>query len=707
MIGLWLGVLAAAGPYAAVERWEPGTLGALPTPWVVAADPTESSVAVLDASGRLTLVDAHSLHVRWQVPFVLGDGKVAGDLRFGPRGLAVVAGARDEPLRVAIVEPQTGRIEPLGRTPSGAVLLDLRWLDDGDVLTRTREPDPTSPIDGLHERRWGPEPTEREVGAWDTHRRVRAADSDRVFVDATSRHLDRSGRLDLKVAYRVWDNPWDPTTARPLKACPEWSETVRVSADGRVAYTMGQVRCVYDLDGGDVVAWETKRAPFWSSLSPDGARVVERHGSGGRRQGVVRSTRNGEVLLELGDLDGAVFTRDDGLITWSSHRLRSMSLIDGAVRWTVPLDGEVVQVQPAPDARSIALVEQVRADSGARVRVIGHDGSVRATLDDIEGVRGFSHGGRLLFVSVRSDHLGVVDLRDPVAPTPGAHRAGVTALHLPQAGGVLSGDAEGLVRWAHEGQLRAWGASGEVRDLVLDANEVVALTAVEDPDDGTTGFSVLRQPVDDARLGKRATVASDALQARLTRDGKEVLVFSREGATQGPAGRGRAKSLPGFVGRDGGVGPDPETVVVVPGRTRFLAALQGDAGDKAYAWSFSRRGPVSAYGLGIGHPAMIATDGRRVVVLDARGSGKAFDGGGHSDLVVPDGGALCCVAVGGGVIAVATERGAVHVFSSHDGDRIETLSPDFSSEPSAVAVSHDGARIAVGSEGGEVVVFAR
>ncbi len=707
MLGLLIGLLAYAGPYREVQRWDPGTLGALPSPWVFAVDPSDARVAVLDASGRVTLADARTLEVLWQVPVARGEAPVLGDLAFGPSGLAIVAGPRDDALRVAVLDPETGRIEPRGRTPEGAQLLELRWLDDGDLLTRTREPDAGSPVDGLHERRWGPQPLEREIAAWIPARRYPARRAPRVFVDTTVRRLDRGGQLDVKIQYTVWDDPWDPRSARPLKPCPEWSESIHVSDDGRMAYTMGQIRCVYDLDSGEVVAWETRQVPFWSALSPDGALVVERHGRLGRRYGVVRDARTGEQRFELDDVDGAAFTVDGGLAVWGNYRLRIVNLADGAPRWSVPLDGDVVEVHVSDDGGAVALVERVVADQEPRVRVFSANGRLLATVDDVARVRGFSDGGQLLLLQVRRDHLGVVDLRDPAPPGTSAHRAGVHVLRIDDEGVVLSGDDEGRIRRGQGDDVATWRMRGEVRDLVRLGEEILALAVEPMSDEGPYVWRLARQPMLLDRRGRDVTIARDARNAWLTLDGREVLVFDGKGPSIRTAGKGKPREVPAFAGRDGGLGPDPERIVMVPEKDRFVAPLDGEVSDRAHAWSLTKRLPVATYAIGMGAPTYIAADGKRVVLVDDRGAGRVFDGTGAVELALTSAGEPRGVAVGGGVVAMATSRGMLHIFDALDGDLVQTLDLRLASEPSSVAIAPRGDLIAVGADGGQIVVLQR
>ncbi|TVQ94922.1 MAG: hypothetical protein EA397_00260 [Deltaproteobacteria bacterium] len=705
MLLLLLAVMAFAEPFHEAERWSAGTLGALTLPWVVASDDSDELVAVLDGAGRVTLYDAGRQQVRFRVSVVRATSGVVGAVSFGPRGLAVVAGPRDGELRVAILDPQTGRLEALGRTPAGARVLDLRWLETGELLTRTREPDPSTPVDGLFERRWGPKPSGREVGAWFPHRRVKSARSDRVFVDTTTRSLDRGGRLAIKVNYQVWDDPWDPSSARRLKSCPEWSEVVHVSEDGRMAYTMGQIRCVYDLDEGEVIAWETKQAPFWSAIAPDGSTVVERHGRVGRRYGVVRAATTGEVLLELDDLEGATYTPDAGLLVWGAERLRVVNLADGAVRWSVPVHGSIQAVHPAPDAGAFAVVE--REQGRTQLRVIGNDGRVRATLPDVRGFRGFSATGKLLFVEARPDHVAVLDLRSPVPPPPTAHLAPISALVVDDRGVVLSGDEEGRFRRAREHRAAVWTMQGEVRGLALDDSEVVALAVEPQTEEGPFAWRVARQPLRAEDRGRDALVARDAPEALLASDGSDVLLLGEFSAALAPAGRGRARSLPRWVGRDGGPGPDAETAVRVPGRDRVIAVARDEVGDRAYAWSWTKTAPVATYALGLGTPRIVAADARQVLVLDARGSGRIFGGEakGGVDLALTGSSELCCGAIGGGTVALVTSRGVLHLYLADTGAHHQSFELRLRADPTAVAVSPGGRFVAVGSEAGDVVLF--
>lgn len=701
-----LAQVAVAGPFEPASEWLPGTLGGLPPPWEVAVSPSEDMVAVLDGAGRVTLADADDLEVRWQVPLAFSDRPAHGTLAFGPRGLAVAAGPRDGAVRVAILDPRDGRLQALGRTPEGARVLDLRWTADGDLLTRTREPDGDNPIDSLVERTWGPSPTERLLGTWFRHRRYTGSDTERVFVDVTARSLDRSGNLSMDVRYRVWDDPWDPSSARPLNDCPEWSEVVHVSADGRLAYTMGRIRCIYDLDDGEVVAWETRQVPFWSALSPDGQRVVERHGKGGRRYGVVRNTADGKVQLELDDMEGAVFTRDAGLVVWTSHRLSARNLANGSTRWSLPLDGEVVDLVVAPDAGSYALVERV-SDVRVRVRVIGADGAVRAVVDDVQGVRGFSPGGRLLLLNARSDHLATVDLRAPRSSGPPTHRAIVTALRIDDRGEVVSGDDEGRVRLASGTGVSAWQVPGGVEDLAWAGDELVAISAQPGPTpEEPVVWRVSRWALDDAPR-KPTIIAEDVLGALLLDGGEDVVVFTPEGAEVGPSGRGRSRELLEWGGR--GLGPDPDLAVAMPGRPRVISVLDSGKADKAASWALNRKGPIGNYPVALGRPVAVAAGSKRVAVLDRQGGGRVFklDGGGAVELAAPGGRGQppCCVAMSDEVVVIGTGRGTLRVHDAATGDLLQTLDPHFGATVSAVAVSPGGGWIAVGSDGGELRTY--
>ncbi|MFK7930420.1 MAG: hypothetical protein AB8H79_19685 [Myxococcota bacterium] len=708
---LLLAQIASAQTFEVDQRWLPGTLGALPPPWTAAISPGDDAVAVLDGAGRVTLVDAKTLAVRWQVPLVRGDGRVHGQLAFGPNGLAVAAGPLDEAVRVAVLDERTGTIMPLGRTPKGAKILDLAWLPDGHLRTRSRESEAGTPIDMLMERTWGERPVEREVAAWIPARRVPSARSNRVFVDVTQRSLTKSGSLVVDVRYRVWDDPWDPATARPLKDCPEWSEVVHVSDDGRLAYTMGQVRCVYDLDTAEVVAWETKQVPFWSALSPDGSHVIERLGRGGRSYGAVRDTRTGDVAFQLEGMEGATFTGDGVVLSWTAHRIEAMSLATGARDWAVLLDGEVMDVRVSPSTGVVVLAERLLDGGRLRLRMLSPAGKVLGTLDDVDGIEGFSDSGRRMIVRARSNALQVVDLTAPAVARPRTHRAGLTALVIDDACQLASGDEEGRVRWARGDTSRTWQVPGEVRDLVMADGEIVTLSA-EDPIEGEDPvlWRVDRRAPDGDGPRRPPIVGQGFLGGRLTPDGSQVVLL---GGLQEdmvvPAGKGRGRALPSYAGRIGQA-PDPRHFVTLQNRDRFIGVPLGTAADQAHAWGFERAKPVGRYPVPMGRPERVAASADRVAVVDARGGGRVFklDGGGAVDLAEVDGTAgVCCVAVGGPSVLVARGRGRVYVHDARSGDRVQTLDPGFSAAVSAIAVSPKGTCMAVGSEGGEVSVYKR
>jgi hypothetical protein len=65
------------------------------------------------------------------------------------------------------------------------------------------------------------------------------------------------------------------------------------------------------------------------------------------------------------------------------------------------------------------------------------------------------------------------------------------------------------------------------------------------------------------------------------------------------------------------------------------------------------------------------------------------------------------LAVGGGIVALATARGTLLVFDALDGDLVQSHDLRFSSEPSAIAVSPRGDFIAVGGDGGQIVLLRR
>jgi hypothetical protein len=687
----------------------PGSLGALPPPWVAQISPDESAVAVLDGAGRVTLVDTATLAVRWQVPVVRGDTPVSGQIVFGPTGLAVAAGPRDGAPRVVVLDVPSGRLEPLGRAPDGAQVVALSWTPEGTVRTRTREKEAGNPIDVLFDRTWGPKPTERELGAFTPGRRVQPPGQNRAFVDETSRRLDRSGNVAIQVDYRVWDDAWDPRSARSLRDCPEWSQAVHVSEDGRVAYTMGQVRCVYDLDAATVVAWESKQVPFWSTLSPDGALVVERHGKGGRRWGVARKTASGEVLLEIDNMEGAVFTAANSVVAWTPYRLELVRLGDGSRAWSLPVDGEVLEVRVSPNARSIVVLERVVAGARPRLRVLDADGAVRGVVDDIDGILSFSPGSTKLLVKVRSDALAVVDLAKPGVSGPPKHKAALRALAVDDVGHVVSGDDEGRVRVALGTPPVAWEVPGEVVDVVRSGEEIVTLSAQrpQQPGETTRWWVERRVPGDTGR--RPVAVSEQAMGARLLPDAAGVVLFEAEGPFLAPAGRGRATALPVW-GEKGDPGPEVGSFVPIPGKDRILGVPMSSTTDRASAWSFTRRQPVGSYALGLGRPAVLAASARHVVVLDARGGGRVFslEGGGASDLAVVDAAIdPCCAAVGGGIVAVATGRGAVHVHDATSGDLVQVIQPGFAARLSAVSVSPNGDFVAVGSEGGEIATWKR
>lgn len=708
---LALTLLAHAGPFELEQRWLPGTLGALPPPWKAVAAPSGDAVAVLDGRGRVTLLEPDTLAVRWQVPFVRGEGPVQGELTFGPAGLAVAAGPRDEAVRVGIIDVDDGRIQPLGRTPEGALVLDLGWLDDGHLRTRSREPEAGNPIDVLVERTWGDVPSEREVAAWIPARRVEAGDGSRAFVDRTSRSLNKSGSLAVDVKYRVWDDPWDPGTARALKDCPEWSEVVHVSDDGRLAYTMGQVRCVYDLDSGEVVAWETKQVPFWSSLSPNGAMVIERLGRGGRSYGAVRDTRTGEVRLQIEGLEGAVFTGDGSVLAWTTYRLQALTINGGARRWALPLDGEVASVQVAPSTGVIVLAERLADGGRLRLRLVSPQGKVLGAVDDVDGVAGFSESGRQLLVRARADALAVVNLTGPVRTAPRTHRAAVTALVVDDACQLASGDDEGRVRWARGQTSRTWEVPGEVRDVVLATGEIVTLSA-ENPADqeDPVRWRVDRRAPDGDGPRRPPVVGEGYLGGRLTPDGKRVVLLGGlRDDWLAPADKGRGRPLPVYADRDG-KSPDPARFATLPDRDRLVAIPASATADQAEAFSFDRVRPVGRYPMKLGQPERIGVSASRVVVIDGRGGGRVFklDGGGAVDLAAVDGGeGSCCVAVGESTVAAVRARDTVFVHDTASGDLLQSLDPGFSARITAVSVSPDGRCLAVGSEGGELGVWRR
>lgn len=716
---LALSLLVYAGPYSVDQVWQPRTLGALPPPWTASVSPSEDVVAVLDGAGRVTLIDASTLAVRWQVPFVVGDGPVRGELAFGPGGLAVAAGPRDEAVRVGILDPQDGGLTPLGRAPDGSQILDLSWMGGDTLRTRSREPEADNPIDVLMERTWGPSPTEREVAAWIPARRYTAARSERVFIDVTQRGLSRSGGLQIDVRYRVWDDPWDPASARALKDCPEWSEVVHVSDDGRLAYTMGQVRCVYDLDSGEVVAWETQQVPFWSALSPDGARLVERHGKAGRSYGVMRDTRTGEVLYDLPGMREAHFTPAGGLLVWDDYRLEMLDVANGERRWSVPLDGDVVDVQVAPDAGSVVLAERVSDDARLRLRVLDPGGKVRGLVDDVDGIYGFGEGGRRMVVRVRSDAVGIVDLREPGTSGPRMHQAGLRALVVDDDCQVASGDDEGRVRWARGGASRTWNVPGEVVDLLVVDGEIVTLS-VEEPPDREPGDPPAEPEPNRWRIDRRAVdgdgprrppIVGEAFRGgRLTSDGQSVVLLGGpDGDVLAPAGRGRAQVLPDWASKQG-VGPSPAAFATVPGEPRIVAVPDTSTADQALGYSFGRTRPAGRYPLKLGRPEVVAASERRVAVIGPNGAGRVFklEGGGAVDLASVDGGdGTCCAAIGGGVLAVVRSRDVVFVHDATTGDLVQTLDPGFAARLSSVAVSERGDCVAIGSEGGELATWRR
>ena len=169
------------------------------------------------------------------------------------------------------------------------------------------------------------------------------------------------------------------------------------------------------------------------------------------------------------------------------------------------------------------------------------------------------------------------------------------------------------------------------------------------------------------------------------------------------------EATPAWNSRDGG--PDPSTVTAIPGRGRIAAVPVARSATRALAWSFSRKSSVGSYPLGLGRPSLVAAGPRHLAVLDANAAGRAYPldgGGGAVDLALVDGAAEpCCAAMGGGVLAIATARGVIHLHDATTGDLVQVLDPGFVAELTAVAVSPNGDVVAVGSAGGELATFRR
>ncbi|MFT7519646.1 MAG: hypothetical protein ACI9MC_001788 [Kiritimatiellia bacterium] len=708
--------LILAAPFVEAERWSPDSLGGLVSPWEVAVSPSEDLVAIVDGRGRVQLMEADSGEIRWMVPVVRSTGGAQGLASFGPRGLAVAVRAdRQHEMRIVVLNTRDGTIEPLGSAPIDSRVVDIRWTDEGHVITRTRErPTERELGDQLVERTWGGGSTHRNLGAWTGYPKVKASAANRVLVDATRYGLEaarsRRSELQIKPRLEVWDDRWDKSTARKLRSCPEWSPIVRISADGHRAYSQGKVRCTWDLDSGELdAAWEVPEMPWWSALSPDGKRVVERHGKGSKRYGVVRDVITGSWSYQIPELQGAAFTNENSLLVWTDHRLELRNLADGEVRWSVPLDGEVSDVKMSKDARAILVVERMSETSGLRVRVLGPDGTPRAIVSDVEEIRSTSIGGRRLLLQVRQDHLQVVDLHAPVTPRQPAHLASVSVLRVDDRGRVLSGDAEGQVLVRSKGaEPRAWRRAGEVRDARFDGDEVVWLSSVGQYQ-ATKWFVHHSGPASAGRRPPMIAMGADAVL--LTADGRRVVALHDTGPTVGTAGKGRHKRLPVWADTDGGPGPDPELAVLLPGTELVLAPSYVKRPKAALVWAASKREPSARYPLAMGSVVDVAADGQRLVVAAADGGGRVFrlKGGTEPvDLAVVDApGGTCCVGVGGETVVLAAAKGEVHVYSAISGDLEQTLVPSLGGVTTQVAVSSDGRWITVSSETGEIVLFQR
>jgi hypothetical protein len=363
----------------------------------------------------------------------------------------------------------------------------------------------------------------------------------------------------------------------------------------------------------------------------------------------------------------------------------------------------------APDARTVALVERLAADGPARIRIVDPDGQVQAVIDDVYGLRGFSGAGRRLLVDVRGDHLGVVDLRNPVSTGAPTHRASIGALSVDAQGHVTSGDDEGRVRRAAGDDIRAWQVEGEVRDLSVTDAGIVSLSAADGLErDDPIRWRAVGWALDGAPGRRSPVLAEGPTEGRLL--GADVLLFGRGGPLRYVGGKGRGKPVPEWSSRDG-AGPDPKTVVGLPGRDRIAGVPAATSATRALAWSFARKNPVGSYPLGLGRPEIVAAGARYLAVLDARSAGRAFPldgGGGAVDLAVVDGTSEpCCAAVGGAVLAVATTKGVVHVHDATTGDLVQVIDPGFVAALSAVAVSPNGDFVVVASAGGELASFRR
>ncbi len=713
----WLIAVAFGGTYEETQVWRTETLGALERPWSTAMDESWRRLAVLSGDGRLTMLDLGTSEVLWQRSLVRSaKGPVVGSLAFGDNGLAVMAGPLGESLEVELVDRDSGKSKSLGRTTPGAQVLQLGWEDNGVLVSRTREPEDGVPMDVIYERHWGKRQDVRELGVWSMAPRYVAKNSERAFVDETARGLSRSGTLRVDVKYRIWDDLWDSRTARPLTDCPEWTDVIHVSDDGEVAYTMGQIRCVYRLKDGGVVAWETKQIPFWSALSPDGSLVAERHGKGGRTYIALRQSQSGEVLQEFSGGQGARFIGSADIIVWSDYRLEQWIIGAASPAWSVPVDGEVVSVDVAPETGKILVTERVSDDAQARVRVLSKRGQQVGLIDDVDGVHQVADSGRYAVIRVRADALRILPLDNPGVSGPRVHQAAITALVVDDACHLVSGDDEGRVRWARGKTSRTWRVRGEVRDIVV-RDGMVSTLSVDHPESYGEGqtpppsqWRIDRRAVDGDAPRRPPVIGEGFADGLLLSSGEQAVLLNSElGNGLGSIARSKPQPLPAWkTSTDSGLRGD--LAVMIPEEEAILAVPHSSLKTEAAVYAFGRPKAGRRFPMSLGNPSVLAVSGKHVLVVGDEGQGVVFGRSGGSSVSLDPGKTLknpCCASLASGVGVLAEPSGNVVVFDPRSGQVEQRIKAALNSDVTTLAISPQGTCLAIGSESGEVSLWRR
>jgi WD40 repeat protein len=557
---------------------------------------------------------------------------------------------------------------------------------------------------------------------------LRAVEAPPISLEAQAYALAPDGRWGLFAGEHddalVWDTERGRRIARLARAHAEPISTVAIAPDGRGAVTASE--------DGTVVLWDVParavRHRFKieegklaaATFSPDGRRVLV-----AGRDVWVWERNSGRLSLTLhghGPFNRVAFTPDGGRIVCASSYDHVMTVSDARTGRLLQLrekDPLPVEMAMAADGRSV-----LGQDGGTIYRWPLADLAAVEELAFYNGVPsgiGVAAGGRLVFTTDEEGDLKLWDARTGKRQ-PSPQRA-ITAL-------AWTPDGRHLVAGASDGTLSVWTAAGKrLLESALHGDAIVGVAVATSgrlAGSASTYGPVAMWPLprgpgrvlDGDRADQLAWVGFSA-------DGATLLVGSNGGEVERLPVAPKGKVLAGCNAQAG-------TELAVPfddGRSLLAATASwgtipdghGDTDDRADTLfrldlgdckvRWSDRGPART-------ALAVSADGKLALVADRKGALVLHDAAtGAQQLALREGRedrgeranlVIAAAFFSGGKFAVTGEtHGALTIWDLTTGKRLRRLDDVHrrSAYPRTIAVRPDGRVVAVGTSGGEILIF--